>query len=108
MYRIINVSNGVEVGVTENPRFIKKTPAGIYVETTPSEARGIAYKSTPYNLFGTEGVGAEETVLLREFDGGAIIQESQNSYPDLDAIAVDHEYRLAMLELGLTASGGTV
>lgn len=72
MYRLIKASGGAEIGVTEKPRFIKKSSAGIYIEADEKGAQGVAYKGTPYNLYGRSGVGAEETALLIEFDGGDI------------------------------------
>ena len=70
MYRIINVNGGAEIGITEKPRYIKKSKSGQNIEAPKEEATGIAYKSTPYNLLGTEGVGADDTVLLSEYDAG--------------------------------------
>lgn len=70
MYRIINTKDGVEVGATDKPVYIKRNPNGVFVETTREQARGVAYKSTPYNLCRTDGVGAEDTVVVREYDGG--------------------------------------
>lgn len=70
MYRIINANGGVEIGSTEAPRFIRKNSAGCYVQTDEKNAQGIAYKGTPYNLQGREGVDAEDSVLLFEFDAG--------------------------------------
>lgn len=76
MYRIINTKTGAEIGSTEAPRYIKLSENGTKIEATPEEALGIAYKSTAYNLFGREGVGAEETVLLSEYDAGDNVAET--------------------------------
>lgn len=76
MYRIINTNGGAEIGVTENPRYIKKSKSGQNIGATKEEAQGIAYKSTPYNLLGTEGIGAEETVILSEYDAGDNVAET--------------------------------
>lgn len=70
MYRIINTDTGAEIGATETPRYIKKSRSGQNIEATKQDAMGVAYKSEAYNLVGTAGVGAEETVLLKEYDGG--------------------------------------
>ena len=93
MYRIINTNDGVEIGCTEAPRFIRKSSAGCYVQTDELAAQGIAFKGTPYNLRDREGVGAEETVLLVEFDGGEVVgttaeAEAQNR-ADIDYIAME-------------------
>lgn len=75
MYRIIKEKTGAEVGSTEKPIFIRKKSNGCYVQTSEAEAQGIAFKGTPYNLFGRKGVGADETVMLVEFDGGDAVSE---------------------------------
>jgi hypothetical protein len=94
MYRIINTADGMEIGSTEAPRYIKKSKSGQNIETTREEATGVAYKSTPYNLLNTEGVGADETVILSEYDAGdnaaetikntASIAELETAVCDLD------------------------
>ena len=94
MYRIINTDSGAEIGVTEKPLYIKKSASGQNVEATKEEAQGIAYKGTPYNLLNREGVGADETVLLSEYDEGdnvadtaknsASIAELETAICDLD------------------------
>lgn len=94
MYRIINTDTGAEIGSTEAPRYTKLSENGTRIEATKEEATGIAYKGTPYNLLNTEGVGAEETVLLSEYDAGdnvadtaknsASIAELETAICDLD------------------------
>lgn len=79
MYRLIMTRNGAEAGMTENPRFIKRSSAGVYVETDEAAAEGVAYKGTAYNLQGRTGVGAEETVMLISFDSGDIGVEAKNA-----------------------------
>lgn len=105
MYRLINTTTGAVLGVVENPRFITRHPEGFFYGVDREKATGVAYKSIPYNLFGTEGVGAEETVLPREFDGGdsvvatarntAGIAAIENALCEQDAAA---EARMAAIE----------
>ena len=111
MFRIIRISDGESLGMTEAPTYIKQAANGCYVLCQEPEASGIAFDGTPYQLLGRpamDGPAALETVMLETVDAGAMLQESQNSYPDLDAMAVDHEYRLTLLELGLTAVSETI
>ena len=74
--------------MTEKPRFIKRTSAGIYVETNAEAAEGVAYKGTAYNLQDRAGVGAPETVLLIEFDAGDIgVDAKKAATENAEAIA---------------------
>lgn len=78
VFRLINTQNGVEIGQTERPLYIKKSAAGVYIESKMEEAEGIAYKGNAYNLYGRNGVGADETAMLVEFDAGDIGVEAQS------------------------------
>ena len=108
MFRIIKTSDGESLGMTESPVYIRQSEEnGCFILCPEPEASGIAFAGTPYQLLGREpmnGAGDMETVMLESVDAGAVLQESQESYPDLDAMAIDHEYRLTLLELGLAAS----
>lgn len=75
MYRIIKAESGAIIGATEKPRYIYRKSNGCYVETKDENAPGIAFKGVPYNIQDREGVGAEETVILVEFDGGDAVSE---------------------------------
>lgn len=96
MYRIIKEKTGAEVGSTEKPIFIRKKSNGCYVQTSEAEAQGIAFKGTPYNLFGREGVGADETVMLVEFDGGDAVSDI-GAAVDANSAAID-DIIISMLE----------
>lgn len=96
MYKLINTNGGAVIGTTESPRFIYKKSTGCFVETNEAEAQGIAFKGTPYNLFGREGVGADETVMLVEFDGGetadaatVLTAQQAQDRADIDFIAME-------------------
>lgn len=77
MYQIINAETGAEIGKTDKPRYIKQSTDDCLIETIEKDAQGVAYDSTPYNLQGRDGVGAEVTVLLRECDAGEIAKASE-------------------------------
>lgn len=75
MYRIIIQKTGETLGYVEEPRYIYLAPSGSYVQCNEENAQGIAYKSTPYNLFGREPLNAKiDTVILTEIDGGELIE----------------------------------
>lgn len=64
MYKILTTS-GVEIGFTDELRYIKISPEGSYIEATAEEAIGIAFRGTPYNLNGhTEITGAEQVNVV--------------------------------------------
>ena len=110
MHRLINTNGGAEIGVTEKPRFIKKSSTGVYIEAGEQEAEGVAYKGTAYNLQGRTGVGAEETAMLIEFDGGDISAEVKNtgnvatSFTETDTFTVDG----TAAEIAMTSSSAYV
>ena len=96
MYRIINVSGGAEIGSTEKPRFIRRKSTGCYVQTTEDEAQGVAFRGTAYNLQGREGLGAGETVMLIEFDGGEAVGDV-GAAVEANSAAID-DIIISMLE----------
>lgn len=97
MYKIINTKDGSTVGSTEKLYFIKKKPStGCYIATDEKNAQGVAYKGTAYNIQGKDGVGADDTVILIEFDAGTITDENTAAIAENSA-AID-EIIVAMLE----------
>ena len=92
MYKIITHTG--ETHLTEKPNFIRKHENGCFVLTDEATAEGVAYHGTPY-LFAD---GAQ----VCEVDKGADILETEKTVSDNDAMNVDQEYRLVLLELGLT------
>ena len=75
MYKIINISDGSEIGKVENPTYIKiKEATGVRIQLKADEpienAQGIAYRNSAYNLQGKDGVGSDITVILVKVDAG--------------------------------------
>ena len=91
MYKIITHTG--ETHLTEKPNFIRKHENGCFVLTNEAMAEGVAYNGTPY-LFA-------DGVICYEVDKGADILETEKTVSDNDAMSVDQEYRLTLLELGL-------
>ena len=91
MYKII--TNTGETHLTEKPNFIRKHENGCFVLTDEAMAEGVAYNGTPY-LF-------KDGAICYEVDKGADILETEKTVSDNDAMNVDQEYRLTLLELGL-------
>ena len=76
MYKIIN-ADGRELGMTEQPYYIKLSESGSYTPCGAKEAQGVALNSTPYHLFGRAAMDGLETVMLAETDAGHILQEQK-------------------------------
>ena len=91
MYKIITHTG--ETHLTEKPNFILKHENGCFVLTDEAMAEGVAYHGTPY-LFA-------DGAICYEVDKGADILETEKTVSDSDAMSVDQEYRLTLLELGL-------
>lgn len=71
MYKITSASDGVDIGMTEAVTYIRlNAKNGCYTMCDKQEAQGVAYASTPYNLFGKESMGDLPTVLVTEVDAG--------------------------------------
>ena len=92
MYRITSPTG--EQFLTEHANYIRVHKNGVYLLTDVNHAEGVAYHSTPY-LF-------KDGAQVCEVDKGADILETEKTVSDNDAMNVDQEYRLTLLELGLT------
>ena len=92
MYRIITPTGATFL--TEKVNYIRVHKSGVYLLTDVNHAEGVAYHGTPY-LFSD---GAQ----VCEVDGGETLASTQQSVVDADSMNVDQEYRLTLLELGLT------
>ena len=91
MYKII--TNTGETHLTEKPIFIRKHENGCFVLTDVNHAEGVAYHGTPYMF--------ADGAICYEVDKGDDILETEKTVSDNDAMSVDQEYRLTLLELGL-------
>ena len=110
MYKFTNATSGESLGMTEAPTYIKKAENGNYVLCPEPEASGVAISGAPYRLLGREaqeGMESLDAVMLEETDAGPMVAEAHELSADIDGLTVDHEYRLTLLELGLTADGET-
>ena len=85
--------DGGVIALTEKPNFIRKHENGCFVLTDVNHADGVAYHGTPY-LFA-------DGAICYEVDKGADILETEKTVSDNDAMSIDQEYRLTLLELGL-------
>lgn len=86
---ILVTTKGVELGVTEEVRYIKRSDNGSFVRTDKEDAIGVAYDSQPYNLLGHEEIEGADTVIVKEADINEIISR-----------------RVAQIMESIAASGG--
>lgn len=84
MYRIIKVSDGTEVGVTDSAVFIRYGNSGCFVPTDQNHAIGVAFNGTVYNLVGFDDIDGAETVVVSKVDSGEVLKEMA-SYSELAA-----------------------
>ena len=102
MFKIIK--DGACIGMTENPNYIKQAENGCYTLCPTPEASGIAFEGAVYRLLGRDGMEGVETVMLEEVDSGPELFIATDALSDIDAMNIDHEYRLTLVSLGLAAA----
>lgn len=84
MYKILTDEGNV-LGYVDNPRYIKRSSNGSFIESTKEDAIGLAFKSEPYPLIGVvdenpiEGVGVDVVYV----DGGEVSFNNEVSLEDL-------------------------
>lgn len=100
MYKIIK--DGSVFALTETPNYIRLQKNGCFGLCNKDRAHGIVYNGTVYHLLGREPLEGKETVMLVEEDSGSTIFNTSNALADIDAMTVDQEYRLMLMELGIT------
>lgn len=100
MFRIIK--DGADAGLTENLNYIKKAENGCYILCPEHDASGIVFEGVAYHLLGRAAMDELETVSLEQADAGTEISKAKSAVEDADALNVDQEYRLTLLELGIS------
>lgn len=100
MFRIIKAGAGI--GLTENLNYIKKAENGCYILCPEHDASGIVFEGVAYHLLGRAAMDELETVSLEQADAGTEISKAKSAVEDADTLNVDQEYRLTLLELGVS------
>lgn len=77
MFRI--TKNGVSIGMTEAPNYIRKAENGSFVLCPEPEASGIAFAGVQYHLLGRPELPNLETVMLEATDAGAEIVKTSEA-----------------------------
>ena len=106
MYRIIKVSDGTEIGVTDTIEFIRYGNSGCFVPADQKHAIGVAVNSVPYNLVGHDEIEGAETVVVSEIDGGAVLAKQGSLVDDLILSALGVQNLRNMYEEGLLDTTG--
>ena len=99
MYNI--VKDGAVLAMTEKPSYVRRQGNGYFAVCEEQEAQGIVHNGTVYHLAGREALEGQETVVLEQVDAGADLGATKQTVADADAMNVDQEYRLTLLELGV-------
>lgn len=85
MYLIMK-TDGTELGIVEEPTYIKIGRSGCYTNATRADAIGVAYDSTPYNLIGHSEVKDAETVEVVYINVGEELRKKQAEIDSLNEI----------------------
>ena len=97
MYRLVT-TDGAELGITEEVRYIRRSDNGSFIRTDKENAVGVACNGTPYNLLGHAEIEGADTVIVRETEVGA--------YMDAAIKRSLSEVEEALCELDGMISGG--
>lgn len=106
MYKIIK--DGATLAQTEAVNYVRLQDNGCYALCNEPDARGIVHNGTVYHLLGREALEGCDSVVLEQFDGGAELENTTLAVEDADAMNVDQEYRLTLLELGILPEEPTI
>lgn len=108
MYKIKSTSSGADLGMTEAPYYIQQAANGCFIPCPEPDASGICFNGVVYGLLGRKPMdGVTDTVVLDEVDGGKMLADSTNAILDATELAVDLQYRMTLMELGITDDAGT-
>lgn len=79
MVRIMRVSDGKEIGIYEEARYIRKAKNGCYVQCDKKDAEGVAANSEAYSIVGKEPLDGREAVLIVPVDGGTFAMQTKQN-----------------------------
>lgn len=74
MNRIIK-TDGAEVCLVDEVRYIKRSRYGVFIEADPSDAIAICVNGTVYNLLGHNSIVGAETVLVSKVSTADVLSE---------------------------------
>lgn len=77
MNRIIR-TDGTELCLVDEVRYVKRSPYGVFVEASVSDAIGVAVNGTVYNLIGHSDIEGADTVLVSRASTAEELTVQQN------------------------------
>lgn len=101
MYRVFK--DGEQLALLESPRFIKLQPNGYFGTCEEAEAQGVVIDNIAYSI--DNRLEGRQSVSYQKVNVGDLIASLEAMQAQIDELTVDHEYRLALLEV---ASSGEV
>lgn len=105
MYKIIK--DGAVLAQTEAVNYVCLQDNGCYALCDERDALGIVHGGTVYHLLGRDALAGCDSVVLEQFDAGAELNATTLAVENADAMNVDQEYRLTLLELGILPDDST-
>jgi hypothetical protein len=103
MFRIINLTTGKEIGLTDKVNYIKVNPkTGCYIPAKKEEAIGIAFKGIAYNIANRTDIKDADSVMTVAIDGGSTLQDVKLKEHTLEAqLAETDEAAIELYEANL-------
>lgn len=95
MYQVL-VENSV-IGLCESPYYIKKKQNGIIIETNESDATGIVFDNSVYNLIGHNDFPEKSFANVHEIDSGEYVFGTHKNIIEIET---------ALCELDSIINGG--
>ena len=103
MYKVIKVETETLLTIAEGLNYINLADNGCFVLCDESAAIGVAIDGTVYHILGRNKLTDDaEDVIILQFDTGGWAMTTNKALNDIDALNVDQEYRLTLIELGIT------
>ena len=103
MYKIIKAETEALLTIAEGLNYINLADNGCFVLCDESDATGIAIDGTVYHILGRDKLTDDaEDIIILPFDTGGWAMTTNKALDDIDALNVDQEYRLTLIELGIT------
>lgn len=103
MYKILKKDDYTLLGLIEQPNFIKLQKNGCFNLTDEENAQGIVIDNQIYQLCGKNKLkGNYPKAKIIKIDNGEILASINEIQGNMDELLIDQEYRLTLLELGVT------
>lgn len=103
MYKVIKAKTEDLLTMADGLNYINLADNGCFILCDETVATGIAINGTVYHIAGTEKLTDDaEDVYIIPIDVGEWAMTTKKAINDIDELNVDQEYRLTLMELGIT------